>query len=83
MRDKNRRCHGTCQQRAVIPLQLPAERENVAIRSLAREELQARFHGFALGGVWSGPHSGIHQIVVDVDVGSHGNKREVQYVYVM
>ncbi len=78
MRDENRRSRSASWQWAVVPLQLPPERENVAIRRLAREELQACFHGFALGGVGARPHGGIHQVVVDVDVGSHSKK---QYVY--
>ena len=74
MRDEHGRCCGSKRHWAVIPLQLPTEREYVAIRGLPREELQARFHGFTLGGVGAGPHGSIHQGVVDIDVGSHGRK---------
>ena len=53
MRDKNGHSSGTFGQRAVIPLQLASERENIAIRGLACEELQGRFYCLAFSGVWS------------------------------
>ena len=66
------RASGAGWQRAVIPLQLPTKREDVTIGGFPREELQARFHRFPLGRIGTGAHGGIHQSVVDVDVGSHG-----------